>query len=140
MTGPFHTFKLTPPADLPPRRINTDVLDVMEKLASTREALSASRPRLHGRPPFPQADATPGLEDIAVRLGLPAEPGPKPQFSHFSWAQTPHLRLSREGRQLLVSSGPPMRMEMARQREQWEKAVLHRNDLLSIKASPRGAS
>ena len=84
----------------------------------------------------PQADAVPALDDVAVQLGLPAEPGPKPLFSHFSWARTPYLRLSHEGRQLLVSSGPPMRMEMARQRELWEKAVFHRNDLLSIKVSP----
>ena len=57
---------------------------------------------------------------LALQVGLPAEPGAVQPFSDFSWSSTPHLRLSREGflsGQLIVSSGPPLRTEMARQRQ-----------------------
>ena len=120
----------------PSRRVNSGVLDVMEKLISRSSPEEASlKPPKEG-PPLSTSAPSPDirrLQDLAVSLGLPEDPGLPPHFSQYSWASTPHLRLSHEGRQLLVSSGPPLRFEMARQREKWETAKEHRQDLSSIK-------
>lgn len=104
------------------RRVNKGIMDVMEQLLSSN--------------PGSPTSSRPAEASLAVKVGLPAEPGATRPFSDYSWASTPHLRLSREGRcsgQLLVSSGPPLRSETTRQRQLWEAAGTARLNVVGIK-------
>ena len=97
------------------RRINADVLDVMEKLLDslkTDREVDARVKESTVEDSGSDGERRARLADLALQAGLPKASESAVPFSAFSWDATPHLRLSREGisgGQFLVSSGRPLR-------------------------------